>query len=220
MKPRTVLTLFLMLLMGIAAAAPFARGGESNPNVSSTEMPREVARRVQERAQRVDRAKQQQSEERHRRVENPPGRAQWTMNYSADSAGSCVNVIVAQIDGDDDGTLGACWEASQNPLLGWSIGGMEIGSEFFNVAYGVASRAASSARVILADGTVVSDADVRRGNGLWILVVAAEPTEPGSDIVRIEILDDAGLVIAREDPPSLVAARRQASGLAGTGQGD
>ncbi|MGH2806775.1 MAG: hypothetical protein ACRDKT_05815 [Actinomycetota bacterium] len=91
---------------------------------------------------------------------------------------------------------------------------MQIGSRWFNVAYGEVPSAASVVRVTLGDGTVRRDAGFREEDGLWIVVIPGGPTDARTDIERIEVLSEDGLVLTSEDPPSLVEYRKQAANAA------
>jgi hypothetical protein len=65
--------------------------------------------------------------------------------------------------------------------------------------------------VTLADGSVRTDRDFSRSGGLWILVIPADPMDQAADVAAIEALDGSGSVVAREEPPSVVAYRRAAT---------
>ena len=114
-----------------------------------------------------------------------------------------------EIDGGEQGRLGGCG-APDNRLLRWSIGGVEIGGQWFNVAYGHAPGSASSIRLILSDGTARMDSNLQGNAGLWVVVVPGSPFDARNDFARIDLRDGTGSLIAQQEVPSLAAARQRA----------
>ena len=122
--------------------------------------------------------------------------------------------VVATVEGIAQGGLGGDCGRPQDPDLGWGLGGLLVGDEWFNVAYGAASPAIATVSVTLGDGTEVAD-DVG-GAGVWLVVVPAGPLDARGDFSQIRALDVTGGVVAEVKPPSLVAYRQQAQAV-GTG---
>lgn len=147
-----------------------------------------------------------------RTFEDQAGGVRWTMTRSSSAQGGCVEVVAEQVGGTEWVNLGC---ASDDPLLGLGIGGALIADQWYNVAYGEVPPAASSVRVTLGDGSVVTDSNVSLNQGLWIVVAPGSPNDPAIDFTRIEAIDGSGGVIAQVDPPSLAAyaqlAQAQAS---------
>lgn len=141
---------------------------------------------------------------------------EFTVQGSECAEGPCVDVV-ATVDGIAQGGLGGVSGdrgRPEDPDLEWGLGGLLVGDEWFNVAYGAASPAVAMVSVTLGDGTEVAD-DVA-GAGVWLVVVPADPFDPASDVSRIRALDATGGVVAEVEPPSLVAYRQQAQSV-GTG---
>ncbi len=137
------------------------------------------------------------------------GGVSWIVARHDSPGGSCIGVA-AEVDGQEKGQVGGGCGTSDNPMLRWGIGGLRVGGQWFNVAYGEVPAAASSVRVTLGDGSVRTDSGVGAGQGVWIVVLAGDPSDRASEVARIEVLDGAGSVIAHENPPSLVDLHRQA----------
>lgn len=154
-----------------------------------------------------------------RTLESPVGRVRWTLVSYDSSDGPCLEVVAEVIDGTDHGRLGGCG-ASEDPQLRWSIGGIDIGGQWYNVAYGQVALDASSVQVTLGNGSVQADSGVRANNGAWIIVLPADPMDSQNEFIRIEALTDSGAQLAAaEELPSLVAYRRAAAGHAASGEG-
>jgi hypothetical protein len=138
-----------------------------------------------------------------------------TVSRYSSSAGTCLSVVVVSIGGGEEGRLGGCGDRG-NPTLNWSIGGIQIGDQWFNVAYGEVSTIASSVRVILGNGRVMSFASAN--SGVWVVAIPGKPTDQATDIVRIQAVNATGGLIADQHPPSIVALRRDAQRLSGPEQ--
>lgn len=122
------------------------------------------------------------------------------------------------VSGTDRGRLGGCGE-SDDPHLRWGIGGIDIGGQWYNVAYGQAALDASSVEVTLGSGSVQTDSAVRASNGTWLIVLPADPMDAQTEFVKIVALTDSGVHLAVAEPPSLVAHRQAAAGRAAGGEG-
>lgn len=144
-----------------------------------------------------------------RSVEEPAGEVRWTVTSYETADGPCVEVVADEVDGTDQAGVRGCGRAD-DPLLRWSMGGVEVGGQWFNVAFGQVPPDAASVRLTLGDGTVRTDSDVQ-ADGLWIVVVPGEPTDAGREPVRVDVVDDDGVVMTTEELPSIVEYREQAS---------
>ena len=142
---------------------------------------------------------------------------EFTVQRSESAEGPCVDVV-ATVEGIAQGGVGGGLSGDcgrpQDADLGWGLGGLLVGDEWFNIAYGAASPAVATVSVTVGDGTEVAD-DVA-GAGVWLVVVPAEPLDARSDFSQIRALDATGGVVAEVKPPSLVAYRQQAQAV-GTG---
>lgn len=145
-----------------------------------------------------------------RSFEQPAGQVHWTISRYDSPKGPCIEVVAEEVGGSHQGRLGGCGRP-ENPSLRWSIGGIDMDGQWFNVAYGAVSAAAASVRVTRGDQRELTDAGVRGGQGLWIVVIAGNPLDGATDIVQIVARDESGHVIASIRPPSIVAYRQQAA---------
>lgn len=132
----------------------------------------------------------------------------WNVVHRDSSEGPCIGVV-AEMDGVEEGQVGGGCGESDDPALRWGIGGIEVKGQWFNVAYGKVPAAAASVRVILGDGSVVVDSGVQ-GNGIWVVVIPADPFDKATDIARLEVVGGAGIAITDVAPPSLVDLRNDA----------
>lgn len=156
-----------------------------------------------------------QGEENRRSFEQPKGAVRWTLTRAGGPDGVCLDLAGEAIGRPDRGAAGSCGATTKNGEFTWAVGGVEVGGQWFNVAYGEVLRGAAEIRVTLGDGSQRSDREFRQAGRMWVLVVpAADPMDSDADISSIAAVDDSGAELARETPPSLVEARRAASASA------
>jgi len=150
------------------------------------------------------------------------GGVNWTVSRTDGPDEACIGVV-ATLHGEELGSLGGGCGRPEIGHMRFGIGGIDIGGDWFNLAYGEVAPETRSLDVILGDGTVLRHTVVPEAEGLWIVVSPGQPTSLGSDFVLIKALDAGGSVIAQETPPSLVARRLQAQAsvaVAEAGSGD
>ena len=146
-----------------------------------------------------------------RSFEYPDGVVEWTVRSYESEDGTCMAARAVTLDASDDGEIGGCGEPA-DPLL-WSLGGVEVGGQWYNVSFGRLPPNASSARLTLGDGSVLTDSG---DGGLWVVVTAAEPDDPDALISIIEAVDGSGDAVARLHPSTddLLDRRTQAQAQA------
>ena len=171
---------------------------------------RSQARRGALRAFRAEQ-RARDGEENGRSFEQPVNTIRWSLVRDVGPEGPCLDVAAEEIRGPERGHVSSCGASPSNSVFTWAIGGVQIGDQWFNVVYGEVLREVSGLRVTLADGSVRTDRDFSRSGGLWILVIPADPMDQAADVAAIEALDGSGSVVAREEPPSVVAYRRAAT---------
>jgi hypothetical protein len=198
-RQRIRLAVAVAVLASVFALTLFSVGAISNPRPAA--LPQEL-----QRAASVANTGTSQAE---RSMEAPAGRVRWTVTSYDSAEGPCVVVVAEEVQSVDRGQLASCGPLD-DPLLRWSMGGIEIASQWFNVAYGQVAFGASYVRLTLGDGSVRVDAGFRQANGLWIVVIPAGPFDARSDFVRIEVLGEGGVVMTSQELPSLVEYRKQA----------
>jgi hypothetical protein len=137
------------------------------------------------------------------------GDVTWTLIRGDSPEGACVGVV-AEVAGVEQGQVGGSCGEPDDPKLRWGLGGLEVDGRWFNVAYGEVPSDATSVRVTLGDGSALTDSELGRTDGGWLIVVPADPLDKATEISSIEVLSTAGSVIAEKTTPSLVDLRNRA----------
>lgn len=127
--------------------------------------------------------------------------------WSVDVKDGCLEAF-ATVSGEEEGRLGTVCP-SDKPLA-WGIGGLDVGGQWFSVAYGLAP-AAAVVRVATDDGTVRDVENVALSDGAWMVVFPGDPASNESDVVQISSFDKEGSLIAQMEPPSVADLTRLAS---------
>ena len=130
----------------------------------------------------------------------------WNIASYATSAGTCL-VVVGELNGVEEGRVGGCGDRGSS-VFNWSVGGLDVGGQWYNLAYGQVDAGASAVRVTLADGSTI--ADTSPSSGLWLVATPAQPLDNGADIVHVAAVGLDGATIADGAPSSVVAAREAA----------
>lgn len=131
-----------------------------------------------------------------------PAGVTWTVVSYDSSDGVCLDAFGELSSGGEQAKLGGCDLAGEVP---YSMGGLQLGDEWFNVIFGQSSGA--TVRVTLGSGAIRQDTPE---NGVWIVVVPSDPTARANDFARVDVLDGAGNVVATIEPPSLAQLRQDA----------
>jgi len=137
------------------------------------------------------------------------GDSSWALVRSFSADGSCLEVV-AEVDGVEQGSVGGCGNWNASPLS-WSIGGVGVEGQWYDVALGQGSSDVAAVRLTLAAGNTRADATVDAHGGYWFVVYPADPLAKEGDITRIEALDNTGSVIGQQEVPSLAEARGAAT---------
>lgn len=130
-------------------------------------------------------------------IMDPSGDVQWKFVSTESSDGPCLEVKGEVIgDSDEKARVGGCGAAEGD--FHWMLGGVELATRWYNIIYGTAASGATDVRVTMEDGSAAM-APVQEG--VWLVVVPDD--DPLSfEVSLIEQLDDAGVRIAQEQPPS------------------
>lgn len=140
-----------------------------------------------------------------RTVEEPAG-LDWTLVTYLSSDGVCLDAHVKLEASRDEGMLGGC--GAPAGLSGYSVGGIELGGQWYTVGFGSVPVAATKVEATLADGsTVTSDT----AGGVWLSAVRGE-----TDFTRIAAKDSEGRVLHAVNPPSLTERLRASLNPEGT----
>jgi hypothetical protein len=127
-----------------------------------------------------------------RTVEKPAG-LNWTVVTYLSSDGACLDAHVELESSPDQGTLGGC--GAPSGLLGYTLGGIELGGQWYTVGFGPAPLGTSEVTATLADGTTLKS---DTAGGVWLSAVRGE-----IDFTRIDARDAKGNVLQAVQPPSL-----------------
>lgn len=138
-----------------------------------------------------------------RELEAPVGVAKWSVVSYRSQSGPCLHASGQLLSGGDSGELGGCGEPD-GPFL-WFLGGVELGGNWYNVAFGRDPGGAVAAMKVVLEGGGSLRANLV--DGIWIVVVPG-PQEL-FEVARIEALDSAGSVVSGVTPPSLREARQR-----------
>jgi hypothetical protein len=127
-----------------------------------------------------------------RTVEDPAG-LNWTVVTYLSSDGACFDAHVELVSSPDQGMLGGC--GAPAGLGGYTVGGVELGGQWYTVGFGPVPLGTSEVTATLADGTTLKSDIV---GGVWLSAVRGE-----TDFTRIDARDAKGSVLQAVQPPSL-----------------
>jgi hypothetical protein len=170
-----------------------ARGGASHPGY----VPDPVTMAAE------DRSANYSSLRVERTFEEPAGEVEWTVVSYEASDGPCLDIYAEAVPGDDEAKMSSCGRF-EGPFR-WSIGGVEVADQFYNVAFGRAAVGADRMRITLGHGAAVAPDVVR---GIWVAVMPGSPED--FDITLLEAVGGNGRVLESVRPTSIADLRENA----------
>ena len=119
------------------------------------------------------------------------------------SDGPCLDVYADVVPEAAPGQSGC--GAPDGPFH-WSIGGLDIGGTWYNIAYGDAVPNSEIAKIETTEGLTMNAAVV---DGTWIFVVPGDRI----DYTNVTLVDAAGDTLASDQLPSLLSEEQKANSM-------
>lgn len=138
--------------------------------------------------------------------------ASWNFVSYQSSDGVCMEVE-GELSGDQ-GNVTSCG-TPDNPLS-WGQGGVTLGNQSYDVAFGLVPPGATGVRLTFRSGTVTSGMTAQ---GMWASIVPAAAQDANWDLVLIEAVDTSGHATASYQPAALSEYRAAVAAL-GRAQAD